>query len=222
MIRRPPRSTRTDTLFPYTTLFRSGRTPWCSRGAFRRRRWRRCRRWAIWSPWARTGPRAGCPPARRRITAGHATCARDPIRAACRAMRPAARVRSLECDVRDGDGGATMDLGLTGRRALVLASTRGLGRAIATALAAEGAAVSICGRSDAERAAAEMARETGATVRGFTLDLHERSQIDTLLDAATKAMGGIDILVRSEEHTSELQSLMRISYAVFCLKKKNT
>src|SRR3546814_3786047 len=29
-------------------------------------------------------------------------------------------------------------------------------------------------------------------------------------------------LVRSEEHTSELQSLMRISYAVFCLKKKNT
>src|SRR3546814_9289941 len=30
-----------------------------------------------------------------------------------------------------------------------------------------------------------------------------------------------EILVRSEEHTSELQSLMRISYAVFCLKKKN-
>src|SRR3546814_2177239 len=32
---------------------------------------------------------------------------------------------------------------------------------------------------------------------------------------------GIDRPVRSEEHTSELQSLMRISYAVFCLKKKN-
>src|SRR3546814_3812802 len=31
-----------------------------------------------------------------------------------------------------------------------------------------------------------------------------------------------DIPPRSEEHTSELQSLMRISYAVFCLKKKNT
>src|SRR3546814_9830187 len=30
------------------------------------------------------------------------------------------------------------------------------------------------------------------------------------------------LLPRSEEHTSELQSLMRISYAVFCLKKKNT
>src|SRR3546814_1995884 len=33
---------------------------------------------------------------------------------------------------------------------------------------------------------------------------------------------GFALLVRSEEHTSELQSLMRISYAVFCLKKKNT
>src|SRR3546814_1137803 len=33
-------------------------------------------------------------------------------------------------------------------------------------------------------------------------------------------MGGGEADVRSEEHTSELQSLMRISYAVFCLKKK--
>src|SRR3546814_4061296 len=31
----------------------------------------------------------------------------------------------------------------------------------------------------------------------------------------------VEVLPRSEEHTSELQSLMRISYAVFCLKKKN-
>src|SRR3546814_10847616 len=35
-----------------------------------------------------------------------------------------------------------------------------------------------------------------------------------------RAMLGVD-QIRSEEHTSELQSLMRISYAVFCLKKKN-
>src|SRR3546814_2290728 len=33
---------------------------------------------------------------------------------------------------------------------------------------------------------------------------------------------GVQVFDRSEEHTSELQSLMRISYAVFCLKKKNT
>src|SRR3546814_5740411 len=34
------------------------------------------------------------------------------------------------------------------------------------------------------------------------------------------SLGGTETLARSEEHTSELQSLMRISYAVFCLKKK--
>src|SRR3546814_3606905 len=40
-------------------------------------------------------------------------------------------------------------------------------------------------------------------------------------DVHTRHQGPGDGL-RSEEHTSELQSLMRISYAVFCLKKKNT
>src|SRR3546814_4740992 len=34
-------------------------------------------------------------------------------------------------------------------------------------------------------------------------------------------LAAVVLLIRSEEHTSELQSLMRISYAVFCLKKKN-
>src|SRR3546814_6547369 len=37
-----------------------------------------------------------------------------------------------------------------------------------------------------------------------------------------KSIFGFAMANRSEEHTSELQSLMRISYAVFCLKKKNT
>src|SRR3546814_2186460 len=40
------------------------------------------------------------------------------------------------------------------------------------------------------------------------------------LAAAVLAAGLATLLARSEEHTSELQSLMRISYAVFCLKKK--
>src|SRR3546814_10056278 len=49
----------------------------------------------------------------------------------------------------------------------------------------------------------------------------------TLLDAARRNVwtrnesGGSDAAFRSEEHTSELQSLMRTSYAVFCLKKKS-
>src|SRR3546814_1248028 len=41
-----------------------------------------------------------------------------------------------------------------------------------------------------------------------------------ILTAGLGGMGGAQPLARSEEHTSELQSLMRISYAVFCLKKK--
>src|SRR3546814_2646762 len=40
------------------------------------------------------------------------------------------------------------------------------------------------------------------------------------LQSGDRRFGGISGLRRSEEHTSELQSLMRISYAVFCLKKK--
>src|SRR3546814_9412632 len=39
--------------------------------------------------------------------------------------------------------------------------------------------------------------------------------------AGDRAFGDDQAILRSEEHTSELQSLMRISYAVFCLKKKN-
>src|SRR3546814_8687211 len=50
----------------------------------------------------------------------------------------------------------------------------------------------------------------------LTLD---RPELDWV--ALAKGMGVSGVRVRSEEHTSELQSLMRISYAVFCLKKKN-
>src|SRR3546814_5868813 len=43
-----------------------------------------------------------------------------------------------------------------------------------------------------------------------------------VIDLIQPFLKGGKIGLRSEEHTSELQSLMRISYAVFCLKKKNT
>src|SRR3546814_5048380 len=103
MIRRPPRSTRTDTLFPYTTLFRSARLLALGRRAEGEGQWLTC------SPIpTRPVHRTGTPRARRPITSPN------------------------------------------GRRSFVPACWR-----------------------------------------------------------------------RSEEHTSELQSLMRISYAVFCLKQKN-
>src|SRR3546814_2516738 len=47
----------------------------------------------------------------------------------------------------------------------------------------------------------------------------EYANLDTEAERAKRRESGRQ---RSEEHTSELQSLMRISYAVFCLKKKNT
>src|SRR3546814_3105533 len=46
-------------------------------------------------------------------------------------------------------------------------------------------------------------------------------RLDELLAAADVLVLSLPLTPRSEEHTSELQSLMRISYAVFCLKKKN-
>src|SRR3546814_7055283 len=61
-----------------------------------------------------------------------------------------------------------------------------------------------------------------AEAAGFKVNAEMKTG-DTLMIAAGKP--GDDksgVQIRSEEHTSELQSLMRISYAVFCLKKKKT
>src|SRR3546814_9768193 len=120
MIRRPPRSTRTDTLFPYTTLFRSPPTAAASAAAAARARTlRACSRWS-----ARR---------RRRSAGGGATSASvapDP-----EPVQPPVQRLARQPQLRGG--------------------------------------------------------------------LREHA-----------------VVARSEEHTSELQSLMRISYAVFCLKKK--
>src|SRR3546814_2892252 len=130
MTRRPPKSTRTVTLFPYTTLFRSHH------------------------------PLAACTqhdaqPARR---LGRRLRSRRAKGTARRADRAVARARRLVGGDRDGTGA-------------------GVDRRAAVARRRAGPA---CGRAGAD-----------------------------LWPAAA----------RSEEHTSELQSLMRISYAVFCLKK---
>src|SRR3546814_5332635 len=56
------------------------------------------------------------------------------------------------------------------------------------------------------------------------IDQHVQVDVDVIneTDAIVLIRPGTRIGIRSEEQTSELQSLMRISYAVFCLKKKHT
>src|SRR3546814_9305532 len=130
MIRRPPRSTRTDTLFPYTTLFRSGL------GA------------------DRTGGELHVLPAHRRQH-------------------------------------------LAGRQA-VAAQLVGVEPDVHRVLAAE---------------------QLGAADAGRPRDLVEHARGDQVRQRVLVVFR-IARAQRSEEHTSELQSLMRISYAVFCLKKK--
>src|SRR3546814_4212864 len=116
MIRRPPRSTRTDTLFPYTTLFRSQLDEGCSR--------------------------QGDPLTQLRLWSGHA---------GPKSAQPSPDGRGENLSSRAADLG------------------------------------------------------------------------DDLLRRIAQIVGGHDRQprIRSEEHTSELQSLMRNSYAVFCLKKNN-
>src|SRR3546814_8238358 len=65
-----------------------------------------------------------------------------------------------------------------------------------------------------------ISNETSSTAVNGPNRLERFSHSRSLVMAARKTAGGAEA-PRSEEHTSELQSLMRISYAVFCLKKKN-
>src|SRR3546814_8591461 len=139
MRRRHPRSTRTDTLFPYTTLFRSPRLPRVHRQRFDRNR--------------------------------HI------------AVIDTAQFRTLavkDAGLVDGEGGL---VGAAGNR-VHLGPQRG-----------DRKAVDHVGAGDDEL--------------HLLADRYDHSVVDREV-----------IGLRSEEHTSELQSLMRISYAVFCLKKK--
>src|SRR3546814_3111778 len=160
MIRRPPRSTRTDTLFPYTTLFRSRRRPRRRAPpprktnplpALRRRR--------------RQRPQPTAPATRR--AAGHE------IARQARAGRKAAKAtwRASILKIRDAPPPTT--------KAQKIYSLSG------------------------------QAAKAPAPVTSHSPRAPRRQPTREILSGA-----------RSEEHTSELQSLMRISYAVFCLKKK--
>jgi NAD(P)-dependent dehydrogenase (short-subunit alcohol dehydrogenase family) len=92
-----------------------------------------------------------------------------------------------------------MDLHLTDRRALITGGSRGIGLAIATALAAEGVDVAIAARDRqrVEAAAAQLGRSSGRRVVGLTVDTADDESVRSMVEAATEALGGIDILVNN-------------------------
>lgn len=90
-----------------------------------------------------------------------------------------------------------MELGLRGKAALVAGASKGIGRACALGLAAEGARVAICARTEADlKAAAEAIRaRTGAEVLAVPADVTHDAEIKAAVAATVRAFGGLDILV---------------------------
>ncbi len=90
-----------------------------------------------------------------------------------------------------------MDFLLTGKVALVAASSQGLGLAVAKELGTEGADIVICARGidTLEKARNEVATETGAKVIAVPADLSSSVGVQTVVDAALKEFGRVDILV---------------------------
>jgi len=92
-----------------------------------------------------------------------------------------------------------MDLGLRGKRALVLGASRGLGHAIAAELAAEGARVIVASRDGAAigNAAAALAAAHGTEVHPAVCDTASAAAVDALAELALARFGTIDILVNN-------------------------
>lgn len=92
-----------------------------------------------------------------------------------------------------------MDLQLEGKRAIVTGGSRGIGRAIAASLAAEGVDVAVTGRdlARAEATAAELAAQSGRTVIGLAADTRDDAAVRAMVAAAVERLGGVDILVNN-------------------------
>src|SRR3546814_3648275 len=177
MIRRPPRSTRTDTLFPYTTLFRSS-----------------AEIAEELAQWANITGVTGSPFDSYLTLRG---------------------IRTLH---------ARMDLQQKNALAIAefLAWHAAVQRVYYPGLPADP------GHATASRQQRGFGAMLSFELKGGEAEMRRFVEALRLFTLA-ESLGGIESLAahpatmthRSEEHTSELQSLMRISYAVFCLKKKN-
>lgn len=90
-----------------------------------------------------------------------------------------------------------MDLGLRGKVALVVASSKGLGRAVAEELAAEGASIAMCARGEDEltRARDEIAKNHGVDVIAIAGDVSRADDVERITGTALEHFGRVDILI---------------------------
>lgn len=91
-----------------------------------------------------------------------------------------------------------MDLGLNGKRVLVSGASAGIGLSIAEHFAGEGAAVAICGRSEATlRSARLRIAAAGGVVHTQVVDMADPAAVEAWVNAAAEALGGIDVVVHN-------------------------
>ena len=88
-----------------------------------------------------------------------------------------------------------MDLGLKGRNACILGGTRGIGRAIAFTLAAEGANVAICARNaDQVKDTVAALRDKGVRATGASVDITDGAALQSWVASVAQELGSIDLL----------------------------
>src|SRR3546814_4764436 len=215
MIRRPPRSTRTDTLFPYTTLFRYG---WPTRSPGRSSTSSSC-------CGARTTSSAptqySCPTSSAKWT----TARRDASGAGNRGQslkRSATRLpgtRSTQRRRRRNRATSSAAAAASSLRLeLVVESWPGMLASVVEADLFHDQRVDlVVERQDQILVRLRIGRQIDDLVR---VDLRVVEFELVVAQQGIPVARNVVLCRRSEEHTSELQSLMRISYAVFCLKKK--
>jgi len=92
-----------------------------------------------------------------------------------------------------------MDLIIKEKTALVAASSRGLGKAIALQLSKEGAKVAICARNEERlfKTREDIARESGGTVKAYVADVTKEDQVKNMFKAVVSDLGPVDILINN-------------------------